>query len=221
MEERNVFLMKPTVFVGFVSSDPVGLINAVARNCYQSRMPESREEQVNFAKRLIELGHLTPLEQVTMRFSLRCARNIADEFMRHRHISVTCSSTRYIDYATNMPVVAPAEDMDDKKLAIFMDAMRKAQLAYADMLAAGGSREEARAMLPLSICADLKVACNLRELRHILDLRTGKAAAPAMRYLMRELVFRLTNYAPELVPLIADVDHSNYSIEGWRHDARG
>ena len=206
MESKGMFfLMKPAVFVGFVSSDPVGLIHA-GRNCYQSRCREPGR-----TSELCEAPHewsSHAAEQVTMRFSLRCARNIADEFMRHRHISVTCSSTRYIDYATNMPVVAPAEDMDEKKLTIFMDAMRKAQIAYADMLAAGGSREEARAMVPLSSVPTSKWHATLRELRHILTCY-GKLRT-AMRYSSR-----IGLRAHELRSLSSrahrDVDHSDYS----------
>jgi thymidylate synthase (FAD) len=69
-------------------------------------------------------------------------------------------------------------------------AMRDAESAYMDMMTTGSSPQEARSVLPHSIATEIVVTANLREWRHILKLRTSKAAHPQMRVLM--------------VPLLAD-----------------
>jgi thymidylate synthase (FAD) len=58
----------------------------------------------------------------------------------------------------------------------------------------------ARAVLPNCLATEIVVTANLRELRHILKLRTSKAAHPEMRALMTPLLEELK----ERIPVIFD-----------------
>lgn len=74
-----------------------------------------------------------------------------------------------------------------------------AENAYGNMIASGCTPEEARSVLPLSTKTEIVVTANLRELRHIFDLRvlgiTG-APHPQIRALMAPLLKELAEKLP-------------------------
>jgi len=58
------------------------------------------------------------------------------------------------------------------------------------------SPQQARYFLPNGLKTEIIMTCNLREWRHVLKLRTSKAAHPDMRALMIPLLIELTNRIP-------------------------
>jgi thymidylate synthase (FAD) len=64
------------------------------------------------------------------------------------------------------------------------------------MLLYGATPQVARAVLPTSTAASIVVTANLREWRHLLKLRTDKAAHPQMREVMVPLLEELKNKMP-------------------------
>jgi thymidylate synthase (FAD) len=67
---------------------------------------------------------------------------------------------------------------------IWMKGMKDAWKAYQGLLKAGHPAEIARDVLPLCALTHIRMTANVREWRHILRLRTSKAAHPQMRDLM-------------------------------------
>ena len=59
--------------------------------------------------------------------------------------------------------------------------------------------EDARAVLPLCLKSELYMTANLRELRHILKLRTDKAAHPQMRFIMNKILAVFKEKLPVIV----------------------
>lgn len=76
--------------------------------------------------------------------------------------------------------------------------MVAAEKAYFDMLEQGCSPQEARSVLPNSLKTEVYVTANFREWRHILELRTAKAAHPQIREVMIPLLKELQTRVPVL-----------------------
>ncbi|MGD9663165.1 MAG: FAD-dependent thymidylate synthase, partial [Porticoccaceae bacterium] len=74
----------------------------------------------------------------------------------------------------------------------------EAESAYLDMIAAEATPQEARSVLPNSLKTEVVMTANLREWRHVLDLRCSKAAHPQMRNLMMPLFDDFRSMMPEV-----------------------
>lgn len=71
------------------------------------------------------------------------------------------------------------------------------------------SAQEARSVLPNSLKTELEVTANIREWRHILNLRTGRDAHPQIRQLMVPLGHALAERWPVLFGEFASAEHSH------------
>ena len=77
-------------------------------------------------------------------------------------------------------------------------AVSNAERSYLALLDYGCPPEQARSVLPNSLRTEIVVTANLREWRHILKLRTSKAAHPQMRELMIPLGHKLAQLLPTI-----------------------
>ena len=111
--------------------------------------------------------------------------------VRHRLASYTQSSTRYIKYDDEMPVIRPIFAAEGEEAA-WREAMLAAEKSYRAMLAAGVPPQNARDVLPTCTAAKIFVTANFREWRHILRLRLARGAHPKIRVLAR-LIWREMN----------------------------
>ena len=66
------------------------------------------------------------------------------------------------------------------------------------MANAGATPDQMRMILPHSTAAEVTMTANIREWRHILDLRTKKMAHPAIRQLLIPLLLKFKEDMPEL-----------------------
>jgi thymidylate synthase (FAD) len=80
----------------------------------------------------------------------------------------------------------------------------EAEQQYFEMLSWGATPQEARAVLPNSLKTEIVVTANMREFRHILNLRCSKAAHPDIRFIMLILLKELNSKLPEIFGDIAD-----------------
>ena len=172
-------------------------IERCGRVCYQSQPREDSAE--NFVRMLIKRGHESVLEHVNLTFHIICDRAIQNELVRHRLASFSVESTRYCKY-DDLEVIMPI----DLKLKTvqgddWLRAMREAQKFYNFMLNFGYPPEEARAVLPLCLKSELYMTANLREWRHILKLRTNKAAHPQMRQIANKILAVFKDKLPVIV----------------------
>ena len=76
--------------------------------------------------------------------------------------------------------------------------MEAAEKSYLRLIELGARPEEARSVLPNSLKTEIVMTCNLREWRHVLDLRCSKGAHPQMREIMLPLLNELYEKAPVL-----------------------
>ena len=131
-------------------------------------------------------------------------RGVTHELVRHRVASFAQESTRYCNYSNNkfdnqITVIRPCEfkqyddDMkcETEEYGQWARACEKAEKSYFSLLDAGVKPQFARQVLPTSTKADIVVTANMKEWKHILELRyygTTGAPHPMMKELMSKIV---------------------------------
>ena len=132
--------------------------------------------------RILKAGHESVLEHINLTYSIKgISRALLQEIARHRHISLSVESTRhtlkkYLDRVMYLYAMIPA----------------KYHTALQDFLyTAKGSPElsndELKYYVPEFWPVNLVLTSNIRELRHILNLRTAPAALKEFRLLARAI----------------------------------
>ena len=174
-----------------------------ARTCYKSKGHGYQDDS-----RLISLcfdnGHHSVLEHGKVKFRLYCDRGVSHELVRHRLASYSQESTRYCNYSNNrfgseITVVKPVRIYPDSmEYYIWEKNCESAEKAYFDLLDLGLAPENARSILPTCLATTVDMSCNLRELYHILDLRTARDDHPDIRYLMHGILIDMARDYPEI-----------------------
>ena len=188
--------------VNYKYKDPMDLlqdIERIGRVCYKSEHRITNSSAAPFIRNIIERGHESVLEHISITVRFVTDRAIANELVRHRIAAYSQESTRYCNYKDKIEFIYP-KNVSDKQLQLIMEACACAATTYQALIADGATPEVARDVLPLCTKTELIATYNLREWRHILRLRTDKAAHPKMRELMQTLL----QFFQGLVPIIFD-----------------
>ena len=188
--------------VNYKYKDPMDLlqdIERIGRVCYKSEHRITSSSAAPFVRNIIERGHESVLEHISITVRFITDRAIANELVRHRIAAYSQESTRYCNYKDKIEFIYP-KNVSDKQLQLIMEACACAATTYQALIADGATPEVARDVLPLCTKTELIATYNLREWRHVLRLRTDKAAHPKMRELMQTLL----QFFQGLVPIIFD-----------------
>lgn len=191
------------------SSDSDRLAHFAGRSCYQAwDMP--REETANdmgYLANIIKQGHFSVLEHASATFYIEdVSRNLTHELIRHRHLSYSELSQRYVTMDESLITVHPTID----SLELFTGAgtlgrvHREALIAYTTLvnaLEATGikgkkAREAARSVIPGGVETKIVVSGNHRAWRDMLQKRYSVHADAEIRELATELLRQLRSIAP-------------------------
>jgi len=157
-----------------------------------------------YLKTIVSQGHESVLEHVVYVFEVQgLSRACLQQLARHRHISLSVKSTRWAlekhgDYYTPPAFGDDFIGKEDFK-ADAESAIRNAR----EMMRSYGN-DVAKYLLPECVVTDLILTLNLRELRHIYKLRTGRTAMLEFQHLAKELVACLPEDEQELVRYRSD-----------------
>jgi len=192
-----------------ISMDKDILINVekVGRTCYKSKDKISSDTSIPFVKRLIKNNHHAILEfcDITVKFITN--RGVTHELVRHRLCSFAQESTRYVKYNDVefiLPIWFYPIDCLSRTYFIWTESMKHAEKNYLRLITEGWIPQQAREVLPNSLKTEIVVKANLREWRHILELRCSKKAHPQMRALMLPLLSELKTKIPVI---FEDIHH--------------
>lgn len=196
IEQSWEWLQKPIL--------PLAIIERAGRTCYKSEKRITNDSAEKFVKTIIELGHETVIEHVSISIRLITNRGVTHELVRHRLASYSQESTRYVRYNDEMEFIKPVwwhnQDYSEAQKENWKIAMKHAENTYLRALELGDKPEQAREVLPQSIKTEIVVTANLREWRHIFDLRCSHKAHPQIRALMLDC---LKGFSQE-IPIIFD-----------------
>lgn len=168
-------------------------IERCGRTCYQSFDKADETSFERFAKHIVERHHESVIEHFSISVKFIIDRAIANELVRHRLASFSQESTRYCCYAHNkfqgeITVIKPIElDKNSKAYQYWFDGMLEIEKTYMKLLELGQKPETARSVLPCCLKTEIVASANLREWRHIFQMRCSEAAHPDIRFLMRQL----------------------------------
>jgi thymidylate synthase (FAD) len=166
--------------------EPEILLERAGRTCYKSEDKITEQSAPKFVEMICQRNHESVLEHAVATILFTTDRGITHELVRHRLASYSQESTRYVNYYKKgeIRVVEPLGMTDDQREA-WRVAMGGAEAAYNWMInKLGCTPEVARDVLPTCTAADIVVTANFRQWKHIIKLRTAKAAHPKIRLLI-------------------------------------
>lgn len=179
------------------------LIEFAGRLCYESfDLPnEATKTNSAYVKNLIRQGHESVLEHVSVSFYVEgVSRNLTHELIRHRHLSFSELSQRYVNMEDANVVNPPAEGGGLFKLSESHKRIYQASVKrYVDQgLSRKQAREAARYGLPAGVETKIVVTGNLRAWRDVLKKRYTKYADAEMQELAREVHAILLDEYPDV-----------------------
>jgi thymidylate synthase (FAD) len=203
-----------------VGADHVDYLAEFAgRACYQAwdRPNPKTRENADYLRSIIGKGHESVLEHASFTFYITgVSRSLSHELIRHRHLSFSELSQRYVDMAEAEIVMPPAyrdlveraaaasgvsrEQLEQEWQSSF-DDLREDYEDTAALLAEHGfprkqAREAARCVMPNATETRLVVSGNVRAWRHVIRLRGSEHADAEIRELAIRLLDILYDEAP-------------------------
>lgn len=124
--------------------------------------------------------------------------------VRHRIAAYSQESTRYCNYSKDkfgreITVIRPLFLKEGtKRYQYWLRGCKDAESAYFDMLDDGATPQEARSVLPNSLKTEIVMTANLREWKHVFELRCAEQAHPQIRQLMIPLRDEMIKILPEI-----------------------
>jgi thymidylate synthase (FAD) len=190
----------PEVILMSITPNGEDVIERACRTCYLSfhryDPPKSTEELI---KKVIRKGHHSVLEHAYATFRIKGASRVfTHEMVRHRLMSPSQESQRYVHYGSRKPfeVVLPESVKSGGFEERYFDIAGECYRVYQEMVDAGVPKEDARYILPGGITSEIVVSANFRELRHIFTIRTQERAHWEIRKICLEMLRIMKREAP-------------------------
>lgn len=237
----------PTAYLLNATPDPLGSLAAlnaiytggVYRNLADVTDEMRREALVEVRKNKLQ----GPLEAIQFHFLLEgVSRAFTHQIVRGRHAFYAQESLRFavvegdddvwtdrVAYPPSLqggiPFPAPPGGLTDEQQAlsnrrvIWNKAVREAEWAYADLIAAGVPAEDARGLMPHAMTTRIHWVCSLRELLYVAGVRLCTQAQFEWRTAMASVVKCLREYGyADVMPSDA---HQRPSAWARRVEIRG
>lgn len=213
----KVTLMAATEFYGNVAAhctndvwntdtdpdDAQGLIEFAGRACYQSWTKPNPDTATNksYLANIIKQEHFSTFEHASATFYIEgVSRSFTHELIRHRHLSFSELSQRFVNVEDAAWVLPPAIDDDDHEkinmLLLAGHALKQAYKGLVAQLTAEGrtrkqAREAARAVMPNMTETRIVVTGNVRAWRHFIAMRATEHADAEMREVAKKIAWEL------------------------------
>lgn len=178
-------------------------IERACRTCYRSEGLITEDSYKKLLNDCINRGHESVLEHEKITVRMQCDIGVYKDLTRHRFGSFSIESTRYCNYGKDkfdneVKFINPC-NMDKKELFNeWYSSCIEIEQRYMNMVKLGATPDQLRMILPHSTAAEVTMTANIREWRHILDLRTKKMTHPAIRQLLIPLLLLFKKEMPEL-----------------------
>lgn len=193
------------------STDAETLLTMAGRNCYRSfhRPNEATRDDADYLNRTLgEQGHWSIAEHATATlYFTGVSRAFLAELTRHRHLSFSVESQRFINANDANIVLPPAVRELDKEdqdwfLLLAEESIEdyKAIQADLDHLPKKQRNEAARGLLPNCVETRMVVTGNLRAWHEVIHRRTQPDADAEIQEVMRLAARQLHTVSPVIFP---------------------
>jgi len=180
-----------------ITPDAEKLIETAGRTAYLSQNKQTEDTAEKFIKMLLSKGHYSVFEHAYATFRISgVSRTFTHQFVRHRLCSFTQQSQRYVNEANFAYIEPELIKNNPEARAIFINLMTEAKEAYLTLQKLGIKNEDARFVLPNAVESQIVVTANLREWRHIIELRGAKNAQWEIRSVILEILKILKQHVP-------------------------
>lgn len=178
-------------------------IERACRTCYRSEDKISDESYKNLLTNCLNRGHESVLEHEKITVRIYSDIGTYKDLTRHRFASFSVESTRYCSYnkdkyGNEIAVVNPVYIEDKEVFETWKKAIEDMEKAYMKMKELGASTDMCREILPHSTAAEYTMTANIREWKHILELRTTNHVHPAIRQVLIPLLLLFKEQMPEI-----------------------
>ena len=184
---------------------PTETIALAGRLCYSgsdiaSLHDKSKGSADTFVDKLLDLGHLSPIEHASFTFGVEgVSRALLAQITRHRIASFSVQSQRYVAQKDlNYVVPETIYALGDDAIEEFRLQMQTINNWYSKWLEAGLPAEDARFVLPNAAETKMIITMNARELLHFLELRCCNRAQWEIRALAWVMLGMVRREAPSL-----------------------
>ena len=153
-----------------------------------------KEKNSKTMTNLYKNGHWSVFEHCVFTYMIECSRACSLQLARHRHISRTEMSQRYVEIGHDNYVIPPGltDDQQDE----LENALDCSFEDYSALLSLGVKPEDARFVLPEATKTRMIVTLNLRTLLELTEKRANNSGAQwEIRQLVRDM---WTDVNPEL-----------------------
>lgn len=193
------------------STDAETLLTMAGRNCYRSfhRPNEATYDDADYLRRtLFDRGHFSIAEHATATlYFTGVSRAFLAELTRHRHLSFSVESQRFINANDANIVMPPAmRDLDEESKENFLWRVDESITDYKNAqtilnrLPKKQRNEAARALLPNAVETRMVVTGNLRAWNEVIQRRTQPDADAEMQEVMRLAAKQLHTVSPIIFP---------------------
>ena len=196
--KRDVSLVNPPSYETVLMT-----FNTAARNCYQSLndKTDNMESAEALARKLIAIGHGSPIEMNNITFRFVGDRNFLAQLSRHRLLSLAVESARYCNYSRgkfnhSVSFVKPLGIVTEEQEKIWEESCKKSEEDYFKLLDAGCKPETARSVLNTSLATHIIASGNIREWRHVIELRCDTHAQDDIRAIIMWALTLLYKHYP-------------------------
>lgn len=184
------------------------LAEAAGRLCYLSWARPNPKTATNkgYLKNIIDQQHFSVLEHASATFYIDgVSRNFTHELVRHRHLSFSEVSQRYVNVGEFPFVAHPGlKDLPVGALGIHGEQGWENKSFYRkivdSLISAGKSRKEARQaarfVLPSGLETKILVTGNMRAWREVLQKRLSLQADAEMRLVAQKILANLKEISP-------------------------
>ncbi len=196
---QTAFVPPPHVDINWIGegSDAERIAEFGGRACYLSWNNASGRTTEAYLDNIRAQGHLSVFEHANFSLYIEgVSRSLTHEFIRHRHLSPSQLSQRYVDESDTEFVVPPAMLDLPSVLPAWQAQMLDMRSNYVQLVdalldrhatdkvaARKAAREAARSVLPNATETKLVMTGNARAWRHFLELRAAPGADAEIRRL--------------------------------------
>lgn len=178
-------------------------IELACRTCYRSEGQITEDSYKKLLQNCINRGHESVLEHEKITIRMICDIGVYKDLTRHRFGSFSIESTRYCNYGKDkfeneIKFIKPCNIEHGQIYALWMNEMQNIEHTYQEMSRLGCTPDQMRMILPHSTAAEVTMTCNIREWKHILELRANKFAHPSVQQVMIPIAKLFKEQMPEI-----------------------
>jgi thymidylate synthase (FAD) len=182
-----------------------------SRHCWESTKKYSDDPKNNneidklLTKKLIEMGHDTPLQAINYVFDVEgITKSLQAQWTRHKiGLGWSFRSTRYVTASSNSFVYNTYDYIKEKEkveelLKLDEEMNKKAVETFDKKLELGSTKQDGRKVMPVSFATHCSFFANARAMRHLFKLRLEKHAEWEIRRMSGIMLEELMKVTPDI-----------------------